>query len=312
MSNSPHPGSFRPTTKAFPTLAVTVILGCLVLWLVMAGLAGASSSDGAPSSEFNYLRAAGNSGPEGIWSDGQTMWVADRGDAKIYAYSMTTKERVSQREFNALEGAGNNAPRGIWSDGETMWVADANYHRAYAYNMATKERDKAKEFDLWNVLGVFGNSGPEGIWSDGETMWVADDGHTGKLYAYSLGTGLRVESKELNLRGRTAISLGGGGNPAPRGIWSDGETMWVADEYGQMVYAYSMSTGERLPHKEITSLGESGNRDARGIWSDGQTMWVADAQDDKIYSFAMQAETGPSHRMSDRMPQTGHQIIAEP
>ena len=63
--------------------------------------------------------------------------------------------------------------------------------------------------------------------------------------------------------------------------------MWVADKYDQMVYAYSMSTGERLPHKEITSLGDSGNRDARGIWSDAQTMWVADGQNDKIYAYPM-------------------------
>ena len=46
------------------------------------------------SKEFNTLKAAGNNSPEGIWSDGTTMWVMDWIDAKIYGYSMSTKERT--------------------------------------------------------------------------------------------------------------------------------------------------------------------------------------------------------------------------
>ena len=46
--------------------------------------------------------------PQGIWSDGTTMWLADssRND-KIYAYNMNTKEREQSKEFNTLKDAGN-------------------------------------------------------------------------------------------------------------------------------------------------------------------------------------------------------------
>ena len=44
--------------------------------------------------DFDTLIAAGNEDPRGIWSDGTTMWAADYSDDKIYAYSMSTKERT--------------------------------------------------------------------------------------------------------------------------------------------------------------------------------------------------------------------------
>ena len=88
-----------------------------------------------PGKDFNTLNAAGNDDPEGIWSDGTTMWVADQSDEKLYAYDMTTRERVRTRDFNTLDAAGNDEPTGIWSDGRTMWVADDSDEKIYAYNM---------------------------------------------------------------------------------------------------------------------------------------------------------------------------------
>ena len=229
------------------------------------------------------------------------MWVADSDDAKIYAYSMATKERAPQKEFDTLDDAGNRSPRGIWSNGQTMWVADANDDRVYAYSMTTKERDEVKDFDLWNVLGAFGNVAPEGIWSDSQTVWVADGDHVEKIYAYSLRTKLRVPAKELSLWNRNMINIFGEGNAAPRGIWSDGQTMWIADDADQVIYAYSLSTNERLPHKEFTSLKNAGNGDPSGIWSDGRTMWVADERDDKIYAYPMPIELGNTVPSIDRL-----------
>ena len=122
-----------------------------------------------PAEDFNTL--ALNTYPEGIWSDGTTMWVADSFDDKIYAYSLATKARDSGKDFDTLAAAGNNNPTGIWSDGTTMWVADSLDDKIYAYSLATKARDSGKDFD---TLAGAGNNNPGGIWSDGTTMWVAD------------------------------------------------------------------------------------------------------------------------------------------
>ena len=74
-----------------------------------------------PAADFNTLADASNSMPQGIWSDGETMWVSDFhfGNQKIYAYDMAIKARVSGQDFNTLITAGNTNPTGIWSDGET-------------------------------------------------------------------------------------------------------------------------------------------------------------------------------------------------
>ena len=93
-----------------------------------------------PTSDFTTPRAAGNVNPEGIWSDGTTLWIADWETDKLYAYSLATKERLPAQDFNTLSPASNNSPSGIYSDGSTLWVADTRDDKLYAYSLATKER----------------------------------------------------------------------------------------------------------------------------------------------------------------------------
>ena len=241
----------------------------------------ASCCDRDSGKDINTLGAAGNDEPEGIWSDGTTMWVADDqflGDQKIYAYARATGARDPDKDFNTLEDAGNGEPEGIWSDGTTMWVADDPWfgEKIYAYTLATKARDIDKDI---NTLEAAGNDNPEGIWSDGTTMWVADMSDE-KIYAFALATGSRVSGKDI-------VALGAAGNDDPTGIWSDGTTMWVADNVDARIYAYNLTSGARDRDKEIDTLAGAGNASPTGIWSDGTTMWVADDFDHKIYAYDM-------------------------
>ena len=222
----------------------------------------------APNSaqDFDTLRDAGNTVPQGIWSDGTTMWVTDRNpaDAKIYAYNLATKQRDAGKDFDNLRAAGNNQPRAIWSDGTTMWVADRyrGSPKIYAYSLATKQRDAGKDFDNLRFLGI---KYPRGIWSDGTTMWVAV---SGGIYAFSLATKQRDAGKDFRRVPRD-----------PQGIWSDGTTMWVADLFRSKIYAYNLATKQRDYGKDfgfVTSY-------PLGIWSDGRTMWVAGSG--RIYAF---------------------------
>ena len=120
--------------------------------------------------DFNTLNAARNGAPDGIWSDGVTMWVADSVDNKIYAYRMSDKRRDSGKDFNTLNATGNNDPRGIWSDGVTMWVGDYADVYVYAYRMSDKSRDSGKDLDVDSDLPIFGLTG---IGSDGRTMLIS-------------------------------------------------------------------------------------------------------------------------------------------
>ena len=88
------------------------------------------------SKDFDRLYTAENYNPQpqGLWSDGITMWVADWIDDKIYAYDLTTMAPDASRDFDTLIAAGNTNPRGLWSDGNTMWVADGRDAKIYAHS----------------------------------------------------------------------------------------------------------------------------------------------------------------------------------
>ena len=226
------------------------------------------------NNDFNTLSAAGNNNPQGLWSDGTTMWVTDGDNDKLYAYNLSTKARDSSKDFNTLSAAGNNSPQGLWSDGTTMWVTDSSDDKLYAYNLSTKARDSSKDF---NTLSAAENNSPQGLWSDGATLWVADSSDD-KLYAYNLSTKTRDSSKDFN-------TLSAAGNNSPIAMWSDGTTLWVADITDAKIYAYNLLTKARNSSKDFNTLSVAQNDSPRGIWSDGTTMWVVDNFDDKIYSY---------------------------
>ena len=124
-------------TTATPAASGPTATACgwPILWTPNSTPTGCPNKGRDASKDFNTLGGATNSTPTGIWSDGDTMWVADFDDTKLYAYRMSDKEHDIGRDFNTLSGAGNTLPYDIWSDGTTMWVADSFEDKVFSYNM---------------------------------------------------------------------------------------------------------------------------------------------------------------------------------
>ena len=230
-------------------------------------------------------------GARGLWSDGETMWVTNDSFDKIDAYKMSDKTRDSGKDFPTLYDAEDNRfpfPFGLWSDGTTMWVADPHENRIFAYKMSDKTRDSGKE--LTNSDLSLANQGPWGLWSNGATIWVADR-VVKRLFAYTLPDKTR-RAGDFTFSNSELTAVSGDFGFGPSGIWSDGETMWVANDNQitavPKIYAYSMITHRHLPHKDFNTLAAAGNTYPTGLWSDGQTMWVGDDRSgQKIYSYNM-------------------------
>ena len=228
----------------------------------------------------------GNDWPTGLWSDGETLWIAENGqgaDDEVYAYDRASGERLSEREFELAET--NRAPRGFWSDRSVVWVSDSGQERLFAYRLADGERLEEREFAL-----AAGNSDARGIWSDEETMWVLD-GRADALFAYDFESGALLAEYALDAA-----------NDDPRGIWSDGVTVWVSDHGAKRLIAYRLPAPEgpaaedaepqdleRVRDEEFpkTVLSRASNNSPRGIWSDGDVMYVADESDDRVYTYNM-------------------------
>ena len=66
------------------------------------------------------------------------------------------------------------------------------------------------------------------------------------------------------------------GNIVPRGLWSNGEIMWVGDHAGTKVFAYRLSDGARVIAREFELADDNGVSVAPfGLWSNGETLLVS-------------------------------------
>ena len=238
---------------------------------------------------------SGHDTPSGLWSDGATLWLAENGDGAddaIYAYDLETGERVEEREFELDER--NRAPRGVWSNGATLWVADSGQDKLFAHDLGSGERLPDSDIELaernadprgiwadddtmWvldggkDVLFAYdlgssellaayalhsANSDPRGIWADGVTLWVSD--HSAKrLFAYRLPVPAEGDDLELErVRDEEFTELSKASNNSPRGIWADGDVMYVADESDDKVYTYNMpdAIDARLASLSLTGV----------------------------------------------------------
>ena len=274
----------RQGETAMVEVTITVTAGPVLppIIIITGGGGGGGGPSGPSPSEVDFewtvkrdIEAldGGNDWPTGLWSDGETLWIAENGqgaDDEVYAYDRASGERLSEREFELAET--NRAPRGFWSDGVTVWVSDSGRERLFAYRLADGERVEEREFALAER-----NADARGIWSDHETMWVLD-GRADRLFAYALASGELLAEYALD-----------SANGDPHGIWSDGVTVWVSDHGAKRLFAYRLE-GEELTRnrdEEFGELSQASNNSPRGIWSDGDFMYVADESDDRVYTYNM-------------------------
>ena len=274
-------------------------------------LAGIIDSDWTPGKDFNsIMHPSGDVSSlgkvRGIWSDGRWVRVLkDYSNAAHFfdrvtdgPYDAQDAGSVDQLGLNQMSFRGRMSFRGLWADGTTMWASSIHGISAHDYETGRRVPDK----DVIGESILPDDYLRQGIWADTETetMWVAYGlthvfGPTDGVYAYDMESGKRLPTKDFN-------TLNAAGNDAPRGIWSDGETMWVVDETDHKVYAYSMATKKREPSREFDLVNVPAVVDNGGpsdIWSDGTTMWVGDVTDEKIYAYRLPPKPTSPAEVSD-------------
>ena len=207
----------------------------------------ADNADGAGDAVYAYDLASGerveerefdlaetNRAPRGLWSDRSVVWVSDSGRERLFAYRLADGERLEEREFALAER--NSDARGIWSDEETMWVLDGRADALFAYDFESGELLAEYELDA-------ANDDPRGIWSDRvDRVGLRPRGEAALRLPPARAAGCRDgpaaeedaddDARELE-RVRDEEFSGAepkAGNNSPRGIWSDGDVMYVADE----------------------------------------------------------------------------------
>ena len=251
-----------------------------------------------------------NRAPRGVWSDGKgTAWVSDSGRDLLFAYDVTTGER---REDRDIELAGRNGDaRGIWSDDETMWVLDERRNAAFAYDLESGAL--LAEYALDSA-----NGSPRGVWSDGVSLWVSDPGSSPRrLFAYRLPTREEVAAADEDVslervRDEDFTHLSSSSNNSPRGIWADGDFMYVADASDDKVYTYNMpdAIDARLASLTLSGIDigefDPDRTDYQGVIREGVTETTVEAG-------AVQHRTAVSVEPDDSDGNTanGHQVVLD-
>ena len=239
-----------------------------------------------------------NDNPKGIWGNDETIWVSQSGNApRLFAYNRSDGSRDSSKDFTTLSAAGNGAPTGLCSDGTTMFVADYDNNKVYAYTLSTGAHDSAKDITLHAD-----NNLAEGLWCNVTNVWVVDDDVTGsnEIFAYNRADG--TQNTDVDFPDLDPEVMGSPLNANPRGIYANGETMFVVDDEDATVYAWKMSDQTRNMDeidKEISL--DSDNADPEGLWFDGRVLWVVDDADDKVYVYDLPGAQ-PGNNRADGVP----------
>ena len=119
------------------------------------------------------------------------------------------------------------------------------------------------------------------------TVTVTDDDDTTRDYTVSVNRG--SDARFGWSAGDDFDTLAAEGNGSVTGLWSDGTTMWVADDTDglERIYAYTLATKQRDPSKEIDVRRSAEDTNVRNIWSDGTTMWVVDEFASKLFAYTL-------------------------
>ena len=250
-------------SKRTIAISLTALIAVLVLTIAIHDTVSASVMQ--PDGGIDLSGQFGSGTPEGVWSDGSTIWVVDNDNRKLVAYDRSTGGYLADKTIQ-LDSA-NGEPRGIWSTASTIWVSDWDDTKLYAYGLGTGIRQANLDIDLASR-----NDAPRGITGLYNTIWVVDKDDTW-VYAYSLNGGGRLEDAEFDLNSS---------NDHPWGIWASDSQIWVSDLDDDSLYAYDFSSGAHDPSRDLRLPLD--NRDPRGIWADGETMWIVDDDDKRTYA----------------------------
>ena len=207
-----------------------------------------------------------NADPKGTWSDGDTIWVSDSEDDKLYAYDLDDRSRDSGLDFDLHSN--NDDPGEIWSDGEIVWVMDAEDKGAYAYELATGTRVKGKEF-----LTAPDNDNPTGGLTGHELrFWVADSDDE-MLYAYGrLNASPTFTETSASFRIHRTASAGDYVGTVPEAIDPDGESVtYMLLSGGLGVFQHDSQTGEIFLRDDFTGFSGGEEYTLTVAVTDGQS-----------------------------------------
>ena len=235
----------------------------------------------------------------GVWSDGETIWVAHETDAKLYAYDLATGAAQADDDITPHSDSNSVPPAdysdvdgGLWGDATRLWTVTATYHETtstgaeVAFIPYRKSDGVFLSSDLVETNGDMraSNYYPPGVdraqipeanafFSDGSTFWAAAPGRD-TLFAYTASTGYRDDDKDIVVPDSVCE------HDEVVGIWHDASRslLYLATQCStKKLFALDLSDGpanaHHIPVHDITLPHDHST--IKGFWSDGDIVWVS-------------------------------------
>ena len=233
--------------------------------------------------------------PVGIWSDSTgTVWITVPDNPKIDSYNMlpSSASSTTLSGLTVNDGSSNTKLRPAFASTTLSYRTSVTaFINRVTVNATPSGGNTA------TVTYVNSNGAPLED-ADSSTGGFQLDISTGETPLHILVTGQDGSALIHKAVVERDSSQPGGWTPTqdvynldpvavhyPKGIWSDGTTMWLTNTAASTVFAYTMTTSTRDTSKEFSLDTE--NSDPKGIWSDGTTMWVLDSVDRKAYAYTL-------------------------
>ena len=233
--------------------------------------------------------------PVGIWSDTTgTVWITLPGSPKIDSYNMlpSSASSTTLSDLTVNDGSSNTKLRPAFASTTLSYRTSVTAFVNRVTVSATPSGGNTA-----TVTYVNSNGAPLQD-ADSSTGGFQLDISTRETPIHILVTGQDGSALMHKAVVERDSSQPGGWTPTqdvynldpvavhyPRGIWSDGTTMWLTNTAASTVFAYTMTTSTRDTSKEFSL--DTDNSGPWGIWSDGTTMWVLDSVDRKAYAYTL-------------------------
>ena len=240
-----------------------------------------------PDRDFGTVSGYGHTRPWAIWSDGTTMWVSGGNHDKLWAYNMPGNADPGDADLSALTVDGVSVAGFEARTRQYQFGVDASVAQVTVSGVA----DGAAAVAYSGTDADSVTDGHQVDLSEGRNVVTvtvtAADGTKTKVYTVSINRG--SEDPYGWSAGDDFDNLAVPSTRGVTGLWSDGTTMWVADDSDgrERAYAYTLATKQRDPGKDIDFRKPSGDAHVRSIWSDGTTMWMGESYDAKLYAFTL-------------------------
>ncbi|MFA5098413.1 MAG: hypothetical protein WC490_07320 [Candidatus Margulisiibacteriota bacterium] len=323
-----------PTIAAF-SIALVMMPGIRPHAIDSIANSAADVVIGQPDMNSNWINQVGYGKtllyPDAVSSDGTRLFVADSGNSRVLIYNaIPTVSDVSADivigqpdMISSSRNQGGNTrantlyyPRGVFSDGTRLFIADTYNNRVLIYNTIPTSNNASADVVIGqpdmmsNSVNQGGSAGaatlnnPWWIFVSGGKLFVADRDNNRVLIYSTIPTGNNaladVVVGQPDMISNSANQGGGAGGDTlyyPRGIYSDGIRLFLADQYNNRVLIYdtiptsnnaSADTVIGQPDMTSNSINQGGGVGdntlyyPRGIYSDGTKLFVVDQNNSRV------------------------------